>query len=222
MRGSRGVLIACVAVAVVCIVALSATRDDSAPATPEATGVTGTPAVASAPTECDVSPRPMSFLETLVTAPEPDVTPEPVESVPDGRDVDQATRAEVAEVVATLIACTNAGDLLRAFALFEDGYLRRLYDQDGVMTVEIANELVVSFATPEPVTAERRTVLVGLPVVRQLGDGRMAVVTETTGGAQDDDDDTELGLLILARAADGRWLVVDGRTDVDPDELPAT
>lgn len=222
MRGSRGVLIACVAVVIVCIVALSATRGDSPPATPVTIGATGSPPVASAPTGCDVSPRPTSFLETLVLAPEPDVTPEPIERVPDGADVDEATRAEVAEIVATLIACTNAGNLLRAFALYDDGYLRSILDQDGAMSAEIANELVVSFATPEPVTAERRMVLVGLPVVRQMGDGRVAVVTETTGGALDDDDDTELGLLILDRGADGRWLVVDGRTDLEREELPTT
>jgi len=221
MRGSRGVLIACVAVVVVCIVALSATRDGSPPATPEAIGAMGTPPVASAPAGCDVPPRPMSFLETLVDAPEPDVTPAPIRGVPDGPSVDPATRTEVAEVVATLIACTNAGDLLRAFALYEDGYLRRLYDQDGVMSAEIAHELVVSFATPEPVSSDRRWVLVGLPVSRLMDDGRVAVVIETNGGAEDEDEDTELGLLVLSRAADGRWLVVDGRAGLDRDELPA-
>ena len=221
MRGSRGVLIACVGVVVVCIIALTATRDDSAPVTPEATGVAGTPPVASAPTGCDVSPRPTSFLETLVNDPEPDVTPERVEGVPDGEAVDEATRAEITAVITELIACTNAGDLMRAFSLYEDGYLRRLLDQDGVMTAEIANELVVSFATPEPVTSERRTVLVGLPVARRMSDGRVAVVTETSGGAQDDEDDIDLGLLVLARSADGRWLIVDGRTGLDRDDLPA-
>jgi len=221
MRGSRGVLIACVVVVVVCIVALTATRDDSPPVTPEATGVVGTPPVASAPTGCGVSPRPMSFLEALVNAPEPDGTPEPVEGIPDGLEPDDETRAQVGEVVAELIACTNAGDLLRAFALYEDGYLRSTFDQDGVMTAKIANELVISFATPEPVTSDRRTMLVGLPVMRLLDDGRVAVVIETNGGAEDDDDDIELGLLVLARAADGRWLIVDGRAGLDRDELPA-
>ena len=223
MRSRRGILLACVVVVIVGVAVLSATRGDEpgiVTPTPPAVGQS-TPSIGAAPAGCSVAPRPLTFLATLVDAPEPEVTPIPIESLPDGAPVDEATRGEVAATVATLVSCTNAGELLRAFALYEDGYLHRILDPEGVMTRGIANELAFSFATPEPVSVDRQTALADLPVVRVMSDGRVAVVTETNGGADDDDTEAELGLLILARAADGRWLIVDGRTGLERAELPA-
>lgn len=213
MRASAGAL-AAVLVVVVTLTGAAAGRAQEPAATPPAT-----PAGTTAPSGCTVEARPLSFLETLVRQPVPDVTPVPVEAVPEGVPVDEATRAEITVTVTMLIACVNAGDVLRAFSLYEDAYLRRIVDPDGALTVEIANELVVSFATPEPVPAERNTTLVGLPLLRLTAEGRVAVVLETNGGVEDDDDETELDLLVLARV-DGRWLIVDGRTGLDRDEIP--
>lgn len=203
------------AAAAVAIVVWSGCRAQEAASTPPAT-----PVVTTEPESCTVAPRPLSFLATIAESPPPEQTPVPIEGIPDGVPVDEQTRAEVTATVTMLIACVNAGDVLRAFALYEDTYLARIVDPEQALTVEIANELVVSFATPELVPTDDRTSLVGLPVVRTMADGRVAVVIETNGGVQDDDDESELGLLILARAADGRWLIVDGRTDLSRDELP--
>lgn len=181
---------------------------------------TATP-LAADPAGCTGEPRPLGFLETLVEMPAPESTPAPLDGVPDGVPVDEATRAEVTATVTTLIACVNAGDVLRAFALYEDGYLRRIVDPDDALSAEIANEIVVSFATPEPVPTDRQTTLVGVPLMRQLPDGRVAVVIETNGGVQDEDAETELDLLLLSRV-DGRWLIVDGLTGLDHAQLPAT
>ena len=180
------------------------------------------PVVTSDPSSCTVEPRPLSFLATIADSPRPDQTPAPVEAVPDGVPVDESTRAEVTATVTMLIACVNAGDLLRAFALYEDAYLARLIDPEEALSAEIAGEIVVSFATPVVVPIEDRTSLIGLPLIRLMDDGRVAVVTETTGGVEDDDEDSELGLLILARGADGRWLIVDGRTELSRDEVSTT
>ena len=212
MRGS--------AAAVALLVALAAAT--SARAQDTASPPAATPAAATDPSGCTVEPRPLSFLATIAESTRPEQTPVPVEAVPDGTEVDDATREEVTATVTMLIACVNAGDVLRAFALYEDTYLARLVDPEEALSAEIANEIVVSFATPVVVPTEDRTTLVGLPLVRQMADGRVAVVTETNGGVEDDDNETELGLLILARSADGRWLIVDGRTDLSRDELPAT
>ena len=180
------------------------------------------PVVTSDPSGCTVEPRPLSFLATIAESTRPDQTPAPIEAVPDGVPVDESTRAEVTAAVTMLIACVNAGDVLRAFALYEDAYLARLVDPEEALSAEIANEIVVSFATPVVVPADDRTSLIGLPVIRLMADGRVAVVTETNGGVEDEDGDSELGLLILARGGDGRWLIVDGRTDLSRDEVPAT
>lgn len=212
MRGSAALVALLVALALG-----SACGAQEASSTPDAT-----PAVTTDPSGCSVEPRPLTFLRTIAEASRPDETPVPVEMIPDGIAPDDDTRAEVTATVTMLIACVNAGDLLRAFALYEDAYLARLVDPERALTVEIANELAVSFATPEPVPSEDQTTLVGLPVLRQTADGRVAVVTETNGGVEDEDDETELNLLILARAGDGRWQIVDGRTDLERDELPST
>jgi len=99
MRASAGAL-AAVLVVVVTLMGAAAGRAQEPAATPPAT-----PAGTTAPSGCTVEARPLSFLETLVRLPDPDVTPVPVESVPEGVPVDEATRAEITATVTMLIAC---------------------------------------------------------------------------------------------------------------------
>jgi hypothetical protein len=81
----------------------------------------GTPVAAT----CEGDPRPMDFLVTIVAAPKPEISPTAIAAIPTGEPVDDETRTAVVRVVETLTACVNAGDYLRAFALFDDEYLRR-------------------------------------------------------------------------------------------------
>src|SRR5690242_8625639 len=79
------------------------------------------------PATSDVEPRPITFLADLLAARRPAVTPTPVAGVPDGTDVtDPVVRAEVEKVVQTLITCVNQGEILRAFSLYDDEFVRRL------------------------------------------------------------------------------------------------
>src|SRR5687767_7438430 len=115
-------------------------------AAPDVTAQDATPT----PVLCTVEPRPATFIVDLLAQPVPETTPEPLTGLPDGADdVDAETRAATIAVVEELIACVNQGDLLRAFALYDVAYLRRLIDPEGLMSENIAIELGKSFATPE-------------------------------------------------------------------------
>ncbi len=173
-----------------------------------------------APATCDVEPRPITFLADLLAAPKPEVTPTPVAGVPDGTDVtDPVVRAEVEKVVQTLIICVNQGEILRAFSLYDDEFVRRLIDPDGIMGSEIAIEVGKSLAKTVPADPEDVTTLDEIVLVRALPDGTVAVVFRTHGGPDRDKDYSQIDLFVLRKVND-RWLIIDGLTDLDPESLP--
>jgi hypothetical protein len=174
------------------------------------------------PATCAVQPRPATFIVDLLAQPGPDTTPEPLSGLPDGTDdVDDATRAATTAVVEELIACVNQGDLLRAFALYDDAYLRRLIDPDGLMSESIAVELGKTFATPEARDATEVTVVERVILIRRLDDGSVAVVFETRGGVDRDPDELQIDLFVL-REIGGQWRIVDGLADLDPESIPVS
>ena len=178
-----------------------------------------TPGPNVSPSECIVEGRPLTFLRDLVSQPVPETTPEPVEGVPDGAPVDAQTRAEVTATIRQLVACVNAGDLLRSFALYDEAYLRRLVDPDGILEPDVADEIVLTFATPTPVEPERQTLLLSIPLMRQMSDGRVAVVVETDGGVDDQIEGSQLDLLVLQKQGDA-WKIVDGVQNLPRDQAP--
>lgn len=174
-----------------------------------------------APVACDVAPRPVSFIAELLERPVPEATPTPLTGVPEGSDdVPPETRAAVTEVIAMVTACVNQGELLRAFALFDDAYLRHVIDPAGLMSDSVAREIGQSFATPVAVGETELTTVEEVLLVRALADGSVAIVFRTRGGAGNDQDHTQVDLFIM-RELDGDWLIVDGLTDLDPESLPA-
>jgi hypothetical protein len=173
-----------------------------------------------APVACDVEPRPVTFLADILAAPKPEVTPTPVAGIPEGTDVtDPVVRAEIEKVVQTLIICVNQGEILRAFSLYDDEFVRRLIDPDGIMGSEIAIEVGKSLAKTVPADAEDVTTLDEIILVRALPDGTVAVVFRTHGGPDREQDDSQIDLFVL-RNVDTRWLIIDGLTDLDPQSLP--
>ena len=173
-----------------------------------------------APAACDMQPRPITFIADLLAAPKPEVTPTPVAGIPDGAEVtDPVVKAEVERVVQSLIICVNQGDLLRSFSLFDDEYLRRIIDPEGIMKADVAIELAKSIATPVNVAPDDMTTLDAVLLVRQLPDGAVTIVFRTKGGPDRDPEDTQVDLFVLRKASD-QWLIVDGLTDIDPNSLP--
>lgn len=170
-----------------------------------------------APAVCDVEPQGADFLVELIAQPAPNATPEPMSGLPDGTDnVDSDTRAAVIAVLEELTACVNAGELLRAFALFDDAYLRRVIDPEGLMTDNVALELGQSFATPSTVGEDDTQSVEEVLLVRELADGSIAIVFRSRVG---EGDQSQIDLLVMSEI-DGEWLIVDGLTDLDPEQIP--
>ena len=89
------------------------------------------------------------------------------ETIPEGVPAGTTSAAAMERVVRLWLACQNAGEPLRAWSLFSDGYLYRLLSRQEVMSDEAYREL----ATPTSGAIEAST-LVEIEGQRILPDGR--------------------------------------------------
>ena len=134
------------------------------------------------PAECTVEPLGEEALIALFKATpgvmratldrKPVATPMPPTG---GIPADAETVALVTATARELVACANAGDLVRIFALFSDRYLYAMYGGlpgPDVTSTEISAKLH-EFATPVPPQGGSPLILVALEDVRVLPDGRV-------------------------------------------------
>jgi hypothetical protein len=125
--------------------------------------------------ECIVAPRTRQEIAVLLADPNT-ATPAPTTSgqtLPAGEPVTAETALAMEQVVQMWLTCQNAGEPLRAWSLFSDGYLFRLLSRQGGLSGKAYREL----ATPAPVAAEAAVILV-IEGARLLPDGRLgATVT---------------------------------------------
>jgi plastocyanin len=131
------------------------------------------------PAECQVEPRTTEELQQLVgTASEgAEATPGAAQAGSmQGEDADEATVQAVTQTYRELVACLNAGDFLRVYALYTDDYLRRTLADSGM-------DLEQMQATPAPDRRET-TALVGVSDVRQLAGGQVTARVETTSSPE--------------------------------------
>ena len=142
-----------------------------AAAADEAVAPLATPVVVD-PAACRVEPRSVREIVALAGAAEPgqEVPAAPLASpLPapaGGEPADPETAAAVAATLVELAACTDRGELARAYALVTDDYLR---DTVGPLTEEhIALLEGVGF----PKAGERGRSVLTVAEVRILGDGR--------------------------------------------------
>ena len=128
---------------------------------------------------------------------------------PSGAPADAATTEAVAAVVRQLIACGNAGELVRLFALISDALLRSFFAGAELPTeAELAQEM----ATPPVPDAEPTAP--ALRDARVLADGRVGIVL--VGDTLTDEEGPSTVMFILVNAG-GRWLL-DAVIGVEPDE----
>ena len=125
--------------------------------------------------ECMVAPRTRQEIAALLADPST-ATPAATtagKTLPAGEPVAAETAAAMEQIVRMWLACQNAGEPLRAWSLFSDGYLFRLLSRQGGLPGEAFREL----ATPAPVVAEA-TLMLAIEGERLLPDGRFgATVT---------------------------------------------
>src|SRR5918995_1430981 len=167
---------------------------------------------APGPDECTVTPRTLEEFETLAQEPAPDEPPNASET--GGEPVDEATRDAITATARELVACSNAGDILRRLALYSDARLRFAYPDGPTRALEMIAE------SPLPLVEAERVALVSVEDVRQLADGRVSArVTVDNPASHSHDPQTaatasqqEVARLIFIQEA-GRWRVDETRRE---------
>ena len=97
-------------------------------------------------THCDVPPRTQQEIAALLADPEI-ATPAATtggQTLPEGMPTSAEAEDAIETVVRAWLACQNAGQPLRAWALFSDGYLYRLLVRQGAFA-----DLTPTTSTPE-------------------------------------------------------------------------
>jgi hypothetical protein len=165
---------------------------------------------APGPDECTVAPRTLEEFDTPAPAPaEP-----PDASETGGEPVDEPTRAAITATARELVACSNAGDILRRLALYSDGRLRFAYPDGPTRALEMIAE------SPLPLAEAERVALVSVEDVRRLTDGRVSArVTVDNPASHSHDPRTaatasqqEVARLIFIQET-GRWRVDETRRE---------
>ncbi len=129
---------------------------------------------------------------------------------PAGTPADPATAAAVADAVRQFVACLNAGDDARLFALLSDGLVRSFAAEEDLPTEA---ELAAELATP-PVPEGEPAAILELRDARVFADGRVGIVM--VGDTLTDEEGPGTILWILVQDGD-RWLL-DAIIGVEPAE----
>jgi hypothetical protein len=179
-----------------------------------------TPTAAVAPTECRVEPRAIPLYEALALLPTGTPSPDddrrdPTATIPAGPPADATTVAAATATMREYIACQNAGDYRRQFALVTDEYLRGFFS----LVAEVAIGLrmppalaVLTFTAGEPLPrAEQvRITIEAIEDVRVLPDGRVAAAVVFRDPTREPEISTDVAIFEQVK---GRWLL-DGGLDL--------
>jgi hypothetical protein len=157
------------------------------------------------PATCTVEPRSIDSIIDVVGTPVPgaaqvEATPAAAMVVPEGTKADDATSKSVTSTIVQLFACTNAGDFMRVYAYFTDGFLQQFF----VGTPLSDDVLAFITATPQPLPEDQLRIIVSIGDVRMLDDGRAAVevVVDEPGNPRREKDSD----VVLVKSGD-TWLI---------------
>lgn len=186
------------------------------PAATKGQGATPAPGrVVPSPAECRVAPRSPASMMALITIPHPhrestftptlSATARSSPSFQDGVVADDRTIAGVTVTARENVACLNAGDVLRRFALFTDRGVGQFVQTYGppsgtesltLTTTPVANQLPIG----------QQVALVAVHEIQVRSDGRISATV-----IQDAPTDPRLGesfVVVFVEDA-GRWLIDD-------------
>jgi hypothetical protein len=138
----------------------------------------GTP-VAVDPAECTVQPLQIGQLTELVVSARPLAAPWQ-DPLPTAKNADDATLAAITALVRESVACTNANDPMRNFALFSDRYLIERFSADG--GDDLGHLAAALTRHPKPATPADRLTLVSVTDAVML-DPNTVVATVSTANA---------------------------------------
>jgi hypothetical protein len=145
-------------------------------ASPRAAAQDASPTPDAPPPElCTVDSRSLEDLNKISAAtPSISVPTRTPGTIPKGIPADAETMVGITATVRELVACFNAGELLRAYGLYTDSYLQRLFGRQDPLSASAYSSL----ATPEPEPVDKRAAILDLRDVRVLDDGSVgATVT---------------------------------------------
>ncbi len=176
---------------------------------PGVTAQEGTPTAdldVPTPAECTVEPRAEDELRALFR--EVAATPIPTSAEasptpavpPTGAPADAKTVAAINATWRQYVACLNAADQARMFALLSDDMVRRQFVVDVAFGVTEDALFAYLSATPVPIPPDQSAPFVPLQDVRVLNDGRIAALGPGEQGRGD--------VRIFVREGD-RWLLDD-------------
>ncbi|MBA3450887.1 MAG: cytochrome c [Chloroflexia bacterium] len=175
---------------------------------------------APAPEDCTVEPRTLEEIAALAGGSAGGEPPNATER--GGEPADEATRAAVTTSARELVACSNAGDILRRLALYSDERLGYAYPEGPTRALETMAE------APLPLTLAERVALLGVEDIRRLEDGRVSARVLVDNPASHSHDPNapvnssqqEAARLIFVQEA-GRWRIDETRReDVQTDATP--
>jgi len=169
------------------------------------------PSGAPKPDLCTVEPRKFQSADPAATpiAAASGVLPA-AGSIPAGEPADAAQAAAVRDTVVQSLACRNAGDLRRAYALMSDRMLEGILGGEPGPAPEL---LYLLQNRSDRVVRDERLELVSVADVQVLDDGRIraTVVTRNTGSEFED---------ILLFVESGSGLLIDEAVAVGREPLP--
>jgi hypothetical protein len=177
-------------------------------ATPEAQATPTTAWDVPAPSECTIEPRDAALfaegegqIAPATPLPLPD-TPAAAFVVPDIDPVSPEIEAAVTATVRESIACRNANQILRAFALFTQPMILSLFGGSATVDPEI-RALIRQRDELEPLPRRQRVALLQVSEIGLRPDGRIGAIV-TTGTADRLFQDY---LIFVYDGASGRWLI---------------
>jgi hypothetical protein len=151
------------------------------------------------PSECTIEPIPVPSAPSDAIA----IASPTSELPPPGPLVTNDVVVEITAVVVGAIACTNAGDTLRAFSYFTDDYVEQMFSgPDGVDYEGFIQYLSM------PVTAldeGNRLEIVDISEVRQHRTGIVSATVVTRNSADTFED------FVIFVDVDGTWLIAGSR-----------
>jgi hypothetical protein len=167
---------------------------------------------APGPEACTVQPRTLQDISKLAQSAPPREAPNATES--DGEPADAETIAGITSTVEEMVACSNAGDILRRLAVYSDRRIQYAYP-DG------PNQALEAMAVnPLPLQPLERVAITTIENVTVLPDGRVAarVIVDNPAAHSHDPQvsqaasQQEAARLIFVRE-DGQWRVDETRRE---------